>query len=283
MKIFDMDHFLADWRDNCITDKSLICKDMNFFDELTEGAGDTYGTTNVRHGLYAFSSKDWNDIKGQIAEENKQAKAEHIQVLKETGQYKSEEQLELEKLEREAQALKNKILPSKVKVGAESDFGFGFCEDSQGEEEFQEEQGSPERDAEDYGDEEDQFDENLPQEEEEEAEETLKEVIQKKMKNKFVQQDFLKLKELCQKEERAEEPKSACLSPMSQNPFKKEKEEKDPELEKKFEKFKSSPEKKENEKAEKVDKENKKPESIILQDSSTTVTPVKLSVKKQEI
>jgi RNA polymerase-binding transcription factor DksA len=128
-----MEHFLGDWRDNCITDKSLICKDHTFFDELTEGAGDTYGTTNVRHGLYAYSSKDWNEIKDQIAEETKKARAEHIQVMKDTGSYKTEEQLELECLEREALALKNRILPSKVKKGAESDFGFGFCDDSQEE------------------------------------------------------------------------------------------------------------------------------------------------------
>jgi hypothetical protein len=96
-----MEHFLADWRDNCITDRSLICKDHTFFDEMSEGAGDTYGTTNVRHGVYAYSSKDWHEIKSQIAEEAIKARAEHIQVLKDTGGFKTDEELALEKLERE--------------------------------------------------------------------------------------------------------------------------------------------------------------------------------------
>lgn len=119
---------MADWRDNCITDRSLVCKDASFFDELFEGAGDTYGTTNVRHGVYAYSSKDWAEIKSQIAEEAVKARAEHIQVLKDTGAYKSEEELEKEKFEREQEELRKKILPTKTKVQDESNFG--FCEDS---------------------------------------------------------------------------------------------------------------------------------------------------------
>jgi hypothetical protein len=80
------------------------------------------------------------------------------------------------------------------------------------------------------------------------------------MKNKFVQEDLLKLKELCKKDEVITPRKSLCASPMSQNPFKKEKEGIDSELEKKFEKFAKieSPEKSPI----KVEKENKKPVTV---------------------
>jgi hypothetical protein len=75
------------------------------------------------------------------------------------------------------------------------------------------------------------------------------------MKNKFVEEDLLKLKELCKKDEIKTPCKSLCASPRSVNPFIKEPEEKDEELEKKFEKFRV-------ESPVKVEKENKKPVTV---------------------
>lgn len=83
------------------------------------------------------------------------------------------------------------------------------------------------------------------------------------MKNKYVEDDLLKLKDLCQKEEVSAPLKSPVSSKYSDNPFKKQKEEKDSALVGKFEQFT---------KVKLPEKENQEP---ILEDKSTSVTPVK--------
>ena len=64
---------LKDWNDNCITDRSFRCKDLSFFDDNSlfwasdkpEGnIGDqNVMGSNIRHGIYAYSSKDWDNFK----------------------------------------------------------------------------------------------------------------------------------------------------------------------------------------------------------------------------
>lgn len=56
INVIDEELLKADWRNNSINDKSLKCVDMSFFEDEEFG-------TNLRHGVYAFSSRDWDNIK----------------------------------------------------------------------------------------------------------------------------------------------------------------------------------------------------------------------------
>jgi hypothetical protein len=51
-----LDTIKRDWKDNAISEKSLRCVDASFFKDEELGH-------NVRHGAYAFSSKDWTEFK----------------------------------------------------------------------------------------------------------------------------------------------------------------------------------------------------------------------------
>ena len=93
-----MDTFLRDWKDNCITERSFQCLDNSFFEDvnkpfqLVEGADGEQNivSNNIRHGIYAKSSKDWESVKLQIAEESKRVRDNHIQSLIENGQMEKE-------------------------------------------------------------------------------------------------------------------------------------------------------------------------------------------------
>ena len=112
--IFDSETFLNDWRNNCISERSFRCTDLSFFnDESVETGDQSKIGSNIRHGLYAYSSKDWDDVKEKMIEEAKQAREEWIKLHPVVQ--KTPEQLLLEKLNQEAQEIKNKILPTKVK------------------------------------------------------------------------------------------------------------------------------------------------------------------------
>ena len=67
--MFDLQFFLRDWRDNCISEKSFKCIDLSFFDDTpaflqnedgTNETGDlNQADLSLRHGTYLYSSKDW--------------------------------------------------------------------------------------------------------------------------------------------------------------------------------------------------------------------------------
>ena len=78
MKIFDQESFLNDWRNNCISERSFRCTDMKFFDESAETGDQSAIGSNIRHGLYAYSSKDWADVKEKMIEEAKEAREEWL-------------------------------------------------------------------------------------------------------------------------------------------------------------------------------------------------------------
>jgi len=54
--------------------------------------------SNIRHGIYAYSSKDWEHVKEQMIEETKKAREEHVKRLEEG---KTKEEIEHEKKEAE--------------------------------------------------------------------------------------------------------------------------------------------------------------------------------------
>jgi len=75
INIFDNETFLNDWRNNCISERSFRCTDMKFFDDDATNTGDQSAIgSNIRHGLYAYSSKDWADVKEKMIEEAKEAR-----------------------------------------------------------------------------------------------------------------------------------------------------------------------------------------------------------------
>jgi len=66
--------FLRDWQQNNIHEQSLKMIDNTFF----EGR-QTENPSLVRHGVYAYSSKDWDKIKDEIAKESKECKMAPVQ------------------------------------------------------------------------------------------------------------------------------------------------------------------------------------------------------------
>ena len=74
---------------------------MKFFDDEATETGDQSAIgSNIRHGLYAYSSKDWADVKEKMIEEAKEAREEYLKshpVIEKTP-----EQLEQERIEKEA-------------------------------------------------------------------------------------------------------------------------------------------------------------------------------------
>ena len=72
----DTEVLKQDWRENSISEKTLRCLDPTFFDEET--------IVSSRHGIYAMSSKEWNNIKDKVEEESKLIKEQQFQEMTET-------------------------------------------------------------------------------------------------------------------------------------------------------------------------------------------------------
>ena len=58
---------MRDWSNNNISESSLRVKDKSFFDvDMT-----MQNISGSRHGVYAFSRKDWDKIKEKVEEEER--------------------------------------------------------------------------------------------------------------------------------------------------------------------------------------------------------------------
>ena len=130
--MFDIDRLKEDWGKNGLDERSLRCKDLAFFDDAENdgsvaasqaavGDMNTIGTS-IRHGVYAYSSKDWSMMKSKFEQETKDAQEKKKIEL-------GPEVYEQKQKDKEARAIKKKLLPTKVVVAEEADLGFGFCED----------------------------------------------------------------------------------------------------------------------------------------------------------
>lgn len=114
--MFDIDLCRRDYKDNCISERSFRCTDLSFFDDnrLFWEAKNKEGNigdqnvqgTSMRHGIYAYSSKDWAEVKQKIIEETNKAKEDFIQKKKEEEKDKTEEEKLQEQKEQEAEEIK---------------------------------------------------------------------------------------------------------------------------------------------------------------------------------
>jgi len=100
--MFDLKGMKKDWKDNCINDRSFRCTDHSFFDDKSNFWSDTKQTdanvgdqniigSNIRHGVYAYSSKDWHIVRAQIIEENNIAKTKYLKKKEEELSMKTAE------------------------------------------------------------------------------------------------------------------------------------------------------------------------------------------------
>ena len=64
---FKLDLLMRDWSNNNISESSLRVKDKSFFDvDMT-----MQNISGSRHGVYAFSRKDWDKIKEKVEDEER--------------------------------------------------------------------------------------------------------------------------------------------------------------------------------------------------------------------
>lgn len=188
--MFDMQHLMKEWKVNNINDRSFRCIDPSFFDDNADfwqknqklGESDQ-PNQGIRHGVYATSSKDWEKIKPMMIEETNKMREAHLNKLKEKEQAMTKEELEQHKKDKQAEEVKRKILPTKVKVQEED--AFGFVSDQ--EEQEEEQQALDEKpDLEDlYGEEADAFDDNCGGEEEDQQIEEQSTSIQDMIKQQL--------------------------------------------------------------------------------------------------
>lgn len=91
-------------------------------------------SSNIRHGHYLFSSKQYQASKDKFLEENQKAREEFIKQQKEAGfgspkfdnfdEKQFEKDLVQEERDMEAAAVRKDVLPKDTKVAEESEFGF---------------------------------------------------------------------------------------------------------------------------------------------------------------
>ena len=59
--MIDIDVLRKDWKCNSLSEKSIVITDHHFYKKSM--------IEDVRHGIYARSSKDWADIQSQFIQE----------------------------------------------------------------------------------------------------------------------------------------------------------------------------------------------------------------------
>ena len=90
-------------------------------------------TSNTRHGVYAYSSKDWDKIKDKIIEEADDARKKHIEKLEKEAEKEGLGAADAKKAvqgQQIANEIKRRLIPTKIKKIDEDAFGFVFSEES---------------------------------------------------------------------------------------------------------------------------------------------------------
>ena len=70
----------------------------------------------MRHGVYAYSSKEWDTVKKQIMDETNKAKADYLKKKEAETAKMTKEEREQQSRDEEAAKVKKAVLPTKVQV-----------------------------------------------------------------------------------------------------------------------------------------------------------------------